>query len=115
MGRWIRKDGKKVYSVRYEFAATELPRAVSSYFHLINPYGIFHVEDLPENVKEKLTNASLIDEPLGRLSIMSINDDPHLDPEYIKELLVDVIKSGALFKEPLFPETRKKLINQYIS
>ena len=86
------KVGSKVPEV------DELPEPVCDYYNFISPSGDFTVTDLPESTQEKILNSfKHLDKVKYQLSIMEINDESDLDRNFIREVLIEVIRSGVIF------------------
>lgn len=116
IGFWHVTDSIKGYKVPHDFIAfTELPKKVKRYYGFVGKCGDFMVKDLPDTTKARVLAAFDDITVNDEMSIMEINDDPILDPDVIREMLVEIIRSGVLFKEPLTPEQRKEYVGKYLS
>ena len=77
----------------------ELPDMVADYYGLINAAGAFRLDDLTEELRDKIDQLDILS--CGEyLSIAEVND--HLikyeTEANVNQILIDIIKSGVIFK-----------------
>lgn len=76
-------------------ACSDLPLGVMNYYNMRTCYGDFDPDDLTPELRDRLVG--IVEDPETETSLMDINDADDVDPEVIKQLLIDIIKSRAIF------------------